>query len=168
MFNILAMAAVASTIRAAAAPPDDGVLETSVREYMDTTYPDLASLAGPSRHTKRTLNDDIAYWEGRRDDARTALEAAEKALPEAVERAREALLRVLEQAKQLTLERYQLSDNIASLFAELDSSAPREEGDSRERVSTLIERIEVIHGNIARAEAALAWSSVLERVFKQR
>lgn len=167
------MAALASTIRAAAVPPDDAVLAAKVREYLDTAYPDLASLAGPSRLTKRTLAEDIAHWESREADARASLAAAEAALPGAIEAARKALLDVLERAKQLTLERFELSDAIASLFSELDSSVPRPDDDvegetSRERVPTLLEKVEVIHGNIAKAEAALAWSSVLERVLKQR
>lgn len=167
------MAALASTIRAAAAPLDDAVLAAKVREYMDTAYPDLASLSAASKLTNRTLAEDVVYWETREAEARASLAAAEAALPEAISKARHALLDILERAKQLTLERYELSDGIANLFAELDSSAPRPDEDAeadgaRERVPTLLERVDVIHGNIARAEAALAWCSVLERLLKQR
>lgn len=167
------MAELAHTIRATAKRPSQAAVDANVRAYLDSTYPDLASLAGPSKATGRTLDEDIAYWGAQEADARAKLEAAEAALPGAIEGARTALSGVLERAQALTLERYRLSDEVARLLSELDSSLPGpDEEEDRERRGrrepTLLERVEAIHASIARSRAALAWASVLERVLVQR
>lgn len=165
------MAELAATIRATSKRSSQAAIDANVRAYLDATYPDLASLAGPSRSTGRTLDEDVAYWVAQEADALAKLEAAEAALPGAIEGARRVLSGVLERAQALTLERYRLSDEVGRLMSELDSSAPRideEEEEGGRREATLLERVEGIHASIARSKAALAWASVLERVLVQR
>lgn len=134
----------------------------------------------------RTLDEDIAYWEEKAAESSAALKAAEAELPGAIEAAREALSDVLQRAQDLSLQRYELSDAISALLAELDSSRPLEgdgtttdgEGDgwgfdnssvgSKKRPPTFLEQVEATHKELARARAALAWARVLERTLEQR
>lgn len=178
--NRATMAELASTIRETSKRPSQEAVEANVRAYLNATYPDLASLAGPSKSTGRTLNEDVAYWFAQEADARAKLQAAESALPGTIEGARTALSRVLDRAQALTLERYRLSDEVGKLMAELDSAVRFDDDDDEmreaeggrggkgRREATLLERVEAIHASIARSKAALAWASVLERVLVQR
>ncbi len=162
------MADLAAAIRGAAARPSQAAVDTEVRTYLDRTYPDLASLAGPSK-LGRTLTQDVEYWRAQEADAAAKLAAAESALPGAIENARDALNSVLARAQALTLELYSLSDEVGRLMSDLDSSVvfgDDEPGGKRE--ATLLERVEAIHAAIARSRAALAWASVLERILVQR
>jgi glutathione S-transferase len=187
------MAAVATNIRALSVGVDERALAAQVRQYLDTTYPDLASLSpaagsstkraswNSSGKSRRSLEDDIAHWRTQESEARSRLDAAEKALPGAIEAATAALTAVLDRAQSVSLERYALSDAVAVLLAELSSSAPRPEIDDEDdiwgeeeakesgaRVKTLLEKVEDVHAALARSQAALAWSSVLERILKMR
>lgn len=165
------MTALAQEIHSLSEPLDERAVAAEVRAYLDATYPDLASLAGPSRKKRRTLDEDIEYWTKKEEDARQKLTETQDALPGAIAAATDALTSILDRAQKLSLERYALSDAVAGLLAELDSSAPRpdeEEGTPRERTRTLLEQVEDTHKALARAQAALAWSSVLQRILKMR
>lgn len=165
------MADLAASIRGAAVRPSQAAVDTEVRTYLDRMYPDLSALAGPSK-LGRTLTQDVDYWRAQEADATAKLDAAEAALPGAIDNARDALNRVLDRAQALTLERYSLSDEVGRLMSELDSSVipeeEAEEGRREKREPTLLERVEAIHAAIARSRAALAWASVLERILVQR
>lgn len=133
----------------------------------------------------RTLDEDIAYWEERREESQATLEAAEAELPDAIAAARKALNDVLQRSQELSLRRYELSDAIGSLLAELDSSRSLEDGTATDgedgwgfdnaststkskRGPTFLEQVEATHAELARARAALAWARVLERTLEQR
>ncbi|CAK9780171.1 hypothetical protein CC85DRAFT_270800 [Cutaneotrichosporon oleaginosum] len=161
------MADLAAAIRGAATRPSKAAVDTEVRAYLDRTYSNLSSLAGPSK-LGRTLSQDVEYWRAQEADATAKLEAAEAALPGAIDAAKDALNRVLERAQALTLERYSLSDEVGRLMSELDSSVIIDDEETERRGPTLLERVEAIHAVIARSRAALAWASVLERVLVQR
>jgi len=188
------MAALASEIRALSAGVDERAVAAQVRAYLDATYPDLASLNpssskraswnNSSAGAKRSLAQDIEYWTTKEADARAALAAAEAELPAAVEAATAALTGILDRAQKVSLARYALSDSVSALLAELSSSAPRLDDDvdvdmdrqvgeaagtkAKERAQTFLEKVEDTQAALARSRAALAWSSVLERILKMR
>lgn len=131
----------------------------------------------------RTLDEDIAYWEERQEESQATLEAAEAELPDAIAAARAALKDVLERSQELSLRRYELSDAIGALLAELDSSRSLDDGTTTDgedgwgfdnastkskRGPTFLEQVEATHAELARARAALAWARVLERTLEQR
>lgn len=161
------------------------------RGHSLTKVPSRPSRPGtPSGHTAstsrngRTLDEDIAYWEERGEETRASLEAAQAELPGAVAAARAALSGVLQRAQDLSLRRYELSDAIGALLAELDSSRAPDDGATTDgdgdgwgfdnastkskRGPTFLEQVEGTHAELARARAALAWARVLERTLEQR
>ncbi|BEI99788.1 hypothetical protein CcaverHIS631_0408310 [Cutaneotrichosporon cavernicola] len=163
------MTDLAAAIRSAATRSTQDQVDAQVTAYLDTHYPDLASLAslaGPSK-LGRTLSQDAEYWRGHEADAHAKLKVAEAALPSAIENAQSKLNSVLNRAQVLTLERYSLSDEVGRLMSELDSSVILDDGPTK-RDPTLLERVEDIHASIARSRATLAWASVLQRILLQR
>lgn len=140
---------------------------------------------GSTSRSGRTLDEDIAYWAERGEDASATLDAAEAELPDAIAAARTALSSTLQRAQDLSLRRYELSDAIGALLAELDSSRALDDatttdgegdgwgfestdGSKPKRPPTLLEQVEATHAELARARAALAWARVLERTLEQR
>ncbi|EJT45396.1 hypothetical protein A1Q1_06159 [Trichosporon asahii var. asahii CBS 2479] len=112
----------------------------------------------------RTLDEDIAYWEERQEESQATLEAAEAELPDAIAAARTALKGVLERSQELSLRRYELSDAIGSLLAELDSSRSLDDGTTTDgedgwgfdnastkskRGPTFLEQVEATHAELA-------------------
>lgn len=146
--------------------------------------------ASSTSRAGRSLDDDIAYWTEKGAEAQATLRDAETALPGVIAAAREALADTLRRAQDLSLRRYELSDAIGALLAELDSSRPLPDMDAdaegatgaegaeegwgfeasggTKRPPTLLEQVEATHAVLSRARAALAWAKVLERTLQQR
>ncbi|WVQ98696.1 hypothetical protein IAU59_005827 [Kwoniella sp. CBS 9459] len=185
-------------IRTVAQPPSSSTETDQVRAHIDAQFSDLDTLlsasvsvknigqnhAGPSssRRRKRGLEEEIQYWVEREHKAALELEETGKTLPQQLTDTQTRLQTLLSSAQEISLQRYRIADQLASLVTDLSSSHNTgslthddtpingEQGEARSSLAgssgsgTILEQLEGLQAELGRLEAGLAWAKVLEQV----
>lgn len=170
---------VVKSIRASTKRLDNNALQAEARQHLDAAYGDSDILHGSQHATqsssrpssalgkgkrKRTVKEELAYWEAKEATTAKELKETTAILPKLLEETQEQLQSFLSDAQGLSLQRYALADKLANLLAQLSSDRHDEDSEQSESGQTVLEQMQVLQAELQRLEAGLAWATVLERV----
>ncbi|EIW69690.1 hypothetical protein M231_06298 [Tremella mesenterica] len=167
---------VAQRILVLSAPLDVTSVQLKARIHLDENYTHLEFLhppqAGPStprshlnfNPKKRSLNDEITYWENKEAITARELEETSKILPGLLDETQTRLQTFLSSAQDLSLKRYALADQLVQLLSDLSSSSGTEKSEDEELRRTVLDQMKGLQAELTRLEAGLSWIQVLEKL----